>query len=60
MKLEGSKALIDAGWNWLNMNASPEVGLCGDRSCIRCRLVDMILEIEELDRKNLQKEESNA
>lgn len=43
-----SKKLIKIGMEWLTENASPQVGLCGDRSCIRCRLTDILLEIEAI------------
>lgn len=43
-----NKELIRIGMDWLNENASPDIGLCDDRSCIRCRLSDVLSDIEQI------------
>ena len=42
-----TKSLLKTGFDWLNENASDKIGLCSDRSCIRCRLADILFEIEK-------------
>jgi hypothetical protein len=45
--MEHTKELLAVGWKWLNANASDKVGFCSDRSCIRCRLADILFELEK-------------
>lgn len=45
-KGDDSKRLYDIGWEWLNNHADGEV--CLDRSCIRCRLADVLFDIEKM------------
>lgn len=47
MEMPFTKELLETGWKWLNANASDKVGLCSDRSCIRCRLADVLFELEQ-------------
>jgi len=44
---ESTKKLLKVSFKWLNENASDKVGLCSDHSCIRCRLANVLFELEE-------------
>jgi len=46
MEMPFTKELVETGWKWLNENSTAQVGFCSDRTCIRCRLADILFELE--------------
>lgn len=46
--MEHTEELLKIGYEWLDANDEAAVGLCEDRSCIRCKLTDVLIEIEQL------------
>ena len=53
LEMPFTKELLEIGWKWLNANASDKVGICFDRSCIRCRLADVLFELEGRSNEHL-------
>ena len=56
MEMPFTKELLEIGWKWLNENASDKVGLCSDHSCVRCRLANVLFELDSRTNGNAQQQ----